>query len=279
MKYRFLRYPDFRTKAVTFSYDDGNVADVELVKHLNQYGLKATFNLSGTGFPKDRETSGWSRVTEEEALTIYKDGHDVAVHGARHTAPILSAPKDGIMEIAENRRFLENFFGKIVRGSALPDRGLTTPTIQEYMKYLGIVYCRVVDTDGGFALPKNWMEWKMTAHQLNPNLHEMIDKFLNTDPLDQYVCNRESILLAIWGHSFELPGKWELIDNIGEKVGGREDIWYVNNTDLYEYCHAYDSLIFSFDNTMVYNPTQVTVWFEASMKNYKIEPGETIYLS
>lgn len=32
-------------KAVTFSYDDEVTQDVRLIELLNQYGLKATFNL------------------------------------------------------------------------------------------------------------------------------------------------------------------------------------------------------------------------------------------
>ena len=37
-------------KALTFSYDDGNEADVRLVSLLNTYGMKCTFNLnSGLG--------------------------------------------------------------------------------------------------------------------------------------------------------------------------------------------------------------------------------------
>ena len=33
-------------KALTFSFDDGNVDDIRLIEILNKYGLKATFNLN-----------------------------------------------------------------------------------------------------------------------------------------------------------------------------------------------------------------------------------------
>lgn len=35
-------------KAITFSFDDGNLDDVRLVEILNKYNLKATFNLNSS---------------------------------------------------------------------------------------------------------------------------------------------------------------------------------------------------------------------------------------
>lgn len=35
-----------KIKAVSFSFDDGNIDDIRLVEILNKYGLKATFNLN-----------------------------------------------------------------------------------------------------------------------------------------------------------------------------------------------------------------------------------------
>ncbi len=35
-----------KTKAVTFSYDDGITQDINLVELLNKYGLKCTFNIN-----------------------------------------------------------------------------------------------------------------------------------------------------------------------------------------------------------------------------------------
>lgn len=37
----FLRFPDYKTKAVTFSYDDGVEQDEKLIHIFNQNGLKA----------------------------------------------------------------------------------------------------------------------------------------------------------------------------------------------------------------------------------------------
>ena len=44
-----LCYPQWKDRAVTFSYDDGQVFDRSLVDIFNEYDLKSTFHLnSGT---------------------------------------------------------------------------------------------------------------------------------------------------------------------------------------------------------------------------------------
>ena len=46
MRYRFLRFPGGRDKAVTLSYDDGNRNDIKFSDIITKYGLKCTFNLN-----------------------------------------------------------------------------------------------------------------------------------------------------------------------------------------------------------------------------------------
>ena len=42
----FLRFPDYKDKAVTLSYDDGVVYDKKLIEIMNANGLRGTFNLN-----------------------------------------------------------------------------------------------------------------------------------------------------------------------------------------------------------------------------------------
>ena len=46
MKYRFLRFPEGKQKAVTLSYDDGCKEDIRFSDVITKYGLKCTFNLN-----------------------------------------------------------------------------------------------------------------------------------------------------------------------------------------------------------------------------------------
>ena len=80
----------------------------------------------------------------------------------------------------------------------------------------------------------------------------------------------------MWGHSFEFKDKWELLDELCEKLGGHEDIWYATNMEIYDYVTAYNSLVFSADGTIIYNPTLIKLWFDIDGKAYSINPGETL---
>ena len=279
MKYRFMRYPQFKTKAVTMSFDDGCIHDIRLVEVLNRYGMKATFNLYGTSFPSEDTPV---RVSEEHARSLYfPNGHDVAVHGEQHLAPILAAPKDGIREVMNCRAFLEGFYGRIIRGMAYPDYGYTNEEVKTYLKMLGITYARTVATTGKFQLPTDWLEWNMTAKTSEGvKSLELADAFVARDVRQEYQAYQWPLLFAFWGHSYEYdPNRWGEIEALCEKLSGQEDVWYVNNTDLYEYCRAYESLVFSCDNTLVYNPTQIDVYFETpENKQYLVKAGETLVL-
>ncbi len=276
MKYRFMRFPDFKCKALTLSYDDANVNDIRLAKLLHEHGIKCTFNVPGTDFPKEKH--GW-KITEDDAREIYLPlGHDVALHGATHTTPYLTAPKDGMMEFMRNRAFLEKFFGRIVRGMAYPDHGGTTEEIKTYLRMMGITFARSVGTTHNFELPADWLRWEMTVHNTEACLFDLVDKFLAKKPNDEYISHRESLVFSMWGHSFEFPADdFKGITAFCEKMGGRDDIWYVTNNELYEYVKAYESLVFSQENTFVYNPTQIGVWMDVDKKEYYIAPGETLY--
>lgn len=53
MRYTMMRFPGFRRKALTLSYDDGVVNDRRLIEIMNKYGLKGTFNLNSGLFSED----------------------------------------------------------------------------------------------------------------------------------------------------------------------------------------------------------------------------------
>lgn len=62
--YKLLRFPDFKLKALTLSYDDGIRADVKLTEVLSENGIKATFNLNSGLFA---QRDGEHRLSENEA--------------------------------------------------------------------------------------------------------------------------------------------------------------------------------------------------------------------
>ena len=61
-------------KAVTFSFDDGNVDDIRLISILNKYGLKGTFNLNSG---KLTEASVWNFGEKEVRHINFLDSKDI----------------------------------------------------------------------------------------------------------------------------------------------------------------------------------------------------------
>ena len=78
-----------KMKAVTFSYDDGVTQDLNMIRILDKYGLKATFNLNSELLGTDSclkwngVTVSTSRAKPEWVKTWYAN-HEVAVHTLTH---------------------------------------------------------------------------------------------------------------------------------------------------------------------------------------------------
>ena len=281
---RFMRFPNGLKKAVTFSYDDGCLTDIRLAEKLNSCGMKCTFNIS-TAFVEEEKNG--KRISYSELKEHFLDkGHEVAVHGKHHRAPGTTTAIEGIAEVLECRKELETKLDTIIRGMAYPNSGITFmnpdisyPQIKNYLTELGIAYARSLRDDNNlFKLPNDWHNWIPTAHHDNPNIMEWINQFVNFDFEKTYHASRHSKLFYIWGHTFEFEGKknWHHLDEICEALGGREDIWYATNIEIYDYVKAYEALIWRSDFMQVHNPTTTTVWFEVNQNMYCINSGETI---
>ena len=284
MKYNFLRFPGGKAKAVTFSYDDGSKDDVRFLDVINKYNLKCTFNLVG------------ELVESEERLTkdyikenILAKGHEIAVHGYCHRAQNKIRPIEGIRDILDCRILLEREFGIIIRGMAFPDTAVNRfqepeafKRVKKYIEDLDIAYVRSAGGDNDkFKLPDEWHNWMPTAHHDNPQIFEYMEKFINLDVSKLYISMRTPKLFYVWGHSFEFERNqnWEHLDEICQKISGKDDIWYATNMEIYEYVQAYNSLVYSADGTVVYNPTLFDIWFDIDGTMYFIKSGETITLS
>ena len=90
----------------------------------------------------------------------------------------------------------------------------------------------------------------------------------------------QPLLFYVWGHSYEFDNdnNWEMMEEFCKFIGGREDVWYATNGEIYDYVKAYDSLIYSTDGLMVKNPTATDVFIHYFGKPFIIRAGETIGL-
>lgn len=278
MRYMFLRFPGGKDKAVTMSYDDGPSSDEKMLEIINKYGMKCTFNyMSNQAISSDKI----------KQLLIDK-GHEIAVHGSNHRAPGAVRAIDGIADVLQCRKDLEKKFDRIIRGMAYPDSGIRTfhncasyENIRNYLNDLGIVYSRTLGEDNNaFLMPTDWYRWMPTAHHNNPKLMEYVKEFVELDVKSEYTASRYPRLFYLWGHSFEFDrdNNWELLEDFCKAISNKEDIWYATNIEICEYVKAYDSLVFSADSSVIYNPTLKTIWFDVDGQQFKIESGEEIRL-
>lgn len=281
MKYRYLRFPCGKAKAVTFSYDDGARSDLRLAEIFDKYNVKGTFNLCGSFI------GNADRLTVEEMKTCFLEkGHEIACHGFEHTAPGMLRPFEGMQEYLNDRVALETALGKIVRGLAYPNSGITYigngasyENIRRYLSDLGFMYARSLGGDNNkFRLPDDWFNWVPTMHHDNQNSLLWAQEFVDLSVNQPYFPSNSPKLLYIWGHSFEFENKnnWEHIEDILKIVANREDVWYATNIEIREYVEAYDRLVFTADSKTVYNPTLKDVWFEQPNGLFCIKSGETV---
>lgn len=281
----FMRYPEGKAKAVTLSYDDGIPQDIKLSKILTEHGMKCTFNLNSEFGRKNGLTK------EEVEEHILSKGHEIAIHGYNHRMPGALRPIEGIRDILDCRIELEKKYGRIIRGMAYPDAGVnffintsSYDKVKNYLTELDIAYARALGGDNdSFELPNDWHRWMPTAHNCNPKIMEYIDKFVNLNITPgMWRPRRVPRLFYLWGHSYEFEkefgGDWDLFERICEKLGDKEDIWYATNIEIYDYVEAYNSLVYSADEAIIYNPTLHTIWFDIDSKPYVIKPGETLVL-
>jgi hypothetical protein len=212
-----------------------------------------------------------------------------AVHGAQHIAPGKARPIDGLKDALECRHALEQLFGRIIRGMAYPDSGITAfcngatyAGVKQYLTQLDIVYARSLAADNNrFMMPTDWHNWIPTAHHKNPQVMDWAKQFVSIDVNSQYDPERYPRLFYLWGHTYEFDREnaWPLLEELCQTLGHKEDTWYATNMEIYEYTAAYDALIFSVDSTIIHNPTNRTVWFDQDKKLYVIHPGQTLQIT
>lgn len=247
-----LCYPQWKEKAVTFSYDDGQIYDRRLVELFNKYGLKATFHLNSGTLDRVEET-GEEFVTKAELSELY-EGHEIACHGVYHEYPTHLTQEQLVQEFYQDRVTLENCTGRIIRGCSYAF-GEYDDNVVDTLKRLGFAYSRTVESTGGFKVPERFLTWTPSFHH-NDVFEADIDRFMN---MPGYM---RIPLLYVWGHSFEFEREqtWEKMEAFCQKVAGKEDTWYTTNIDYVDYMTAARNLLFSADGSRVENRSKTAIY-------------------
>lgn len=271
MRYSFLRFPNFKDKAVTLSYDDGVIYDEKLIEIMAKNGLKGTFNINSGILSKENT----SRMTKEKAISVYKNsGNEVAVHGRQHLSLAEVDEALATKDVLLDRIELEKMFGTIITGMAYAN-GSYNDNVVEILKKCGIEYSRTTISTENFNIPDDWLRLPATCHHDNPRLMELANTFIEAEPSKYYWSNTPK-LFYVWGHSYEFNNNnnWNVIEEFAEYIGNREDVWYATNGEICRYVKAFKSLKFSTTEDMVYNPSSIDVYLSYHQKPYIAKSGQ-----
>lgn len=272
MTNNFICYPNWKEKALTFSYDDGNIKDRDLVELFNKYNVKGTFNLNSAIFFENGKADN---ISKNEVKDLYK-GHEVAVHTVTHPRLELLPGNLITKEIASDKEALEKLSDTIVQGMAYPF-GTYNDEVVDICEKCGIKYSRTVHATHNFDVTDDWLRLPATCHHNDDRLFELAEKFVAGNPSNERF-KYTGWLFYVWGHSYEFRTEedWLRIEGFLSMVANREDTWYATNIEIYEYVQAYRSLVYSQDATKVYNPSAIPVYMLHNGKKYVVSSGETV---
>lgn len=257
-----MRFPGGKARALTLSYDDGVTTDAHLAALMRAHGVKGTFNINTGMFadtPQTYETGKWGRMTRQECIDLYGDDMEIALHARTHPfLERLPAP-NAMQEVLSDRAEIERMTDRPARGMAYPF-GTYSDDVVEILRMAGIAYARTTVSTERFAIPTDWLRMSATCHHANPKLMALAEQFLA--PVDRYGAPK---LFYLWGHSYEYErdGNWSIIERFLEFIGGRDDIWYATNIEIYDYVTAFRALQWTLDFRIVHNPTALDVWVSA----------------
>lgn len=271
-----MRFPDGLPKALTLSYDDGVEQDEKLIEIAEKYGLKGTFNINSGCFPPEDVTYAPGTIHRRMPLSRLKAAYarsswEIAAHARTHASLVGLPANVAAEEVLRDRESLEEIFGSVVRGFAYPYGAYDDRSV-EVLRSCGICYARTVNATRDFHLPQDWLRLPATCHHNDPELMRLVDRFVSAknwwDPM----------LFYLWGHSYEFEANdnWHVIEAFAEKVGGKADIWYATNIEVYDYCAAFRQLRFNTALTRCENPTASDLWFAFGEKEVFVPAGQTI---
>lgn len=227
-------------KAVTFSYDDGILQDKRLIRLLNKYGLKATFNINtGPLGNNDRIIGNGISVahvkpTIGEVKDIY-EGHELAVHTLDH--PNLSTLPDEeiIRQVEGDRLAIEKICGYKVVGMAYPGgTGCMNAHVADVIRNnTGVKYSRTTTSTYNFDLQDDLLQFNPTLYHFEwDKLFELGEKFVALKP-------DKPQIYYIWGHAYEFDfdlDYWDRFEEFCKLISGHDDILYCNNTEALLRC-------------------------------------------
>lgn len=223
-----------KNKFLTFSFDDGVIQDVRLIKLLDKYGMKATFNLNSGLLGEKRVIEGNGiridhiKNQPKDVKDIYQ-GHEIAAHTITHVLlPAITDEEELIHQVEEDRMRLSELCGYEVVGMAYPCGGknYSNRVSEVIKKKTGIRYARTIESSHSF-------EFSDDLYQLKPSVYSYreMDMMFNLGKAFLELKTEEPKMFYVWGHAYEfdIRNDWKRFEEFLEMMSGRNDICYCTN--------------------------------------------------
>lgn len=218
-------------KLISLSFDDGTIYDSRFIKLLNQYHLKATFNLnSGLGdyVWYDEQNHAIRRPLLQEVQAQYQ-GHEVASHTLTHPRLTELSQQELIRQIDDDILALRDIFQQPVGSFAVPFDVVTEEILKTIKTKTLAKNVRIPKIDPDAYVPKDPYHLSVNAWYDDPEIYEKLERFADNDlPLS---------LFLIAGHSYEFEVKddWEKIEHLLQYLSSHKEFHVVT---VKEACEA-----------------------------------------
>lgn len=268
-------YPGGRFKALIISFDDGCIQDRKLVALFNRYGIRGTFNLNSGKVVRvvvSNRTYGYVSAAEIPALYA---GHEVACHTVNHPYLTRLTPDQIRFEVGQDKKNLEKWLGKPVRGMAFPFNAYNELVVS-LLPSLGIEYARSSWGTANFRLPAHPLNWRFTCYM--DTMNRFGEKFLA-------LTNGKMALLTVGGHSWDLDStntnkNWDAMERFCKTMSAHPEVWNPTMSEYVDYLKAASRVRFYSRGTVAVNPSEIPVWIVArDGSTVKAEPGEKVSLA
>lgn len=264
MKNIVVLYKEYKSKCLTFSYDDGVKQDLKFLNYIKNTKFKVTFNLNSRLFAqlKYRDGVDNSRLDNVNLKEIYK-GHEIASHSLYHFHLENRTYQENDYQIKEDLLNLKNIFSYQIRGFAYPYGTYSNDTL-DALKANDICYARTTKSTYRFDIPNDFLLWHPSIHHNDKRIEEIVEEFLKT--------NQELALLYIWGHTYEFDNQnnWNILEYLIDKLDNHDDIAYLTNIEVYDYIMALRNV--EIIDSKIVNKSNLSLYLKVDEEYITIKP-------
>jgi len=204
------------------SWDDGVVDDIRLAELCRKHRAKASFNLN-PGLHGTSRGAGWKfgdkqvlRLSRGELESTYA-GFEIANHTMTHPDLTRLSPDQLVMEIAEARKKLQEWFGQPIDGFCYP-YGRAIQGSQQFIEQTGHRFARDAHELTGVKPGSEFRLVQPHCHFTAPDFWGQFEK-----------AKQDSGYFFFWGHSYEMVSEamWNAIDDVYARISGDQQCCWV----------------------------------------------------